>query len=724
MRRPLCVFCLAFLMILRLMVFLHPPALPDYQDLDAAEVTVCGQVISKEFSISESGRISLLITLSEPSLQGSNVSFDQKLNIMCRFRASQMQELEEISGRIPVSAHLTAQGRVRIYEPAANHGEFDSAFYNIGILPNAFEVDYAEAVSISSPDSELRASLGRVRSWLSGILQQELGDEDASVMRAILLGERKIVPKELAGIYRESGIIHILAISGLHISMIGAGLYELLRRIRFPIAPAAMAAVIVMMLYGTMVGTGVSTVRALIMFALHMAARLRRRTYDLLTALSIAGALLALQNPLYLNDSGFLFSFSAVAGAALLGPCFPAKLRFLSVPMAVLPVYLQCSYEFPLSSLLVNLAVLPLMSILMAAGLLILFLGTVIPIFAPVPSFVVHLILRTFLLLCDLTSKLPYHSVITGRKAPWMIAAYLAVLLLTALYAGKIPEKIRLLLLAGAILIFTIPQYYGLQIHFMYVGQGDGILITMDEEEAILVDGGSSSELQIGRYTIVPLLKYYGVSLIRAMILTHEDTDHMSGWEDVLDESSFQVERILLPDVAPSCRSENYRNIVKKAEESGIPLSFVGRGDRLQFDHGGKELDLYFLHPGHGASYQNANNGSTVFLLRYGDFTGMFTGDLESGRQEQEVLEAFRQLQRETGREEPVSLLKVAHHGSEGATSREFLEELRPELAVISCGKDNVYGHPHKALLKRLKEAGVRYRITAREGEISLQTER
>ena len=213
----------------------------------------------------------------------------------------------------------------------------------------------------SSAYSGFREYLYLVREYLSLLLDACYDESDASVMKAMLLGEKGMLDTDLKELYRANGIIHILSISGLHLSIIGMGCYKLLQRIRAPRAINVIVCIVLMYCYGTMTGMGTSMLRAYVMFVLHLFAELIGRTYDLLTAVAVSALLILLRQPLYLQHSGFLFSFGAVCGISILLPEAEKNLFGRSgtekalfsgavISVSTMPVYLCFYYEFPVYS--------------------------------------------------------------------------------------------------------------------------------------------------------------------------------------------------------------------------------------------------------------------------------------------------------------------------------------------------------------------------------------
>ena len=277
---------------------------------------------------------------------------------------------------------------------------------------------------------------------------------------------------------------------------------------------------------------------------------------------------------------------------------------------------------------------------------------------------------------------------------------------------------------AGVVLAVTVLCLrfsMGLEITALDVGQGDCIYLSEGGNSHYLIDGGSSDKSDVGKYQIVPFLKYRGVSRLDAVFVTHPDSDHENGIRGMLEnyeENGIRIAMLLMPDVADESKNENYLTLQSLAEDRGIPVRFVHEGQRI--DGGG--LTFLCIHPSEGYLCGDVNAYSTVLTLTYSGFSALFTGDLE-GEGESLVMERLAQMKTGTERILPESftLLKVAHHGSRNSTPEEFLELTDPRIALISAGRDNSYGHPHRETMERLAGQGCRIFQTPESGAVTIR---
>ena len=731
-----------------------------------------------------------------------------------------------------IGSLVILKGTLKNFQQPTNPGQFNAPFY-YQILRISFRLNQAEIQVKSDRFYKIAEGLYQLRRKAGSKVDALLPEQEASVMKTMLLGEKGILDEEIKGLYQRNGIAHILAISGLHISMIGMGLYQLLRRAGLKIKLSAILASMIIVLYGMMTGFAVSAIRAIAMFLLQMLAQILGRTYDRITALAVAAVLVLVEQPLYLFHSGFQFSFLCVLGISLILPVLgnvrKGKKLFEGVAlMAVtLPVYLGVFYQIPVYSMFLNFIVLPMMSILMGAGIVMILAAFLCTPLAIPAAWLITGILMVYERLGLFTEKLPHHYWTPGCPAKWQLAVYVVILIIIAVL-GRTKRKAVLYqrdcihkeyihkdyihrrggcakeilqedppchevlqyeksqyersqhgmaqynISRYEVSQYEIPQYemqnkrirriachggkwistYGipvgicwgflllgvviltwrfrpeLQVTFLDVGQGDCIFLQTEDGVSYLTDGGSSSVSKVGKYRMIPFLKYQGASQIKAVFVSHADSDHYNGIAELLEQAELEgirVENLVLTDIADECRSEGYEELVELAGQNGITVQLLHEGQQLQDG----ELLFQCLHPSKGYRAEDLNETSMVLLVTYREFSMLLTGDVQGAGEEhltQELQDwkepGVTQMQdviRISGEEESMeeesiederiegqieekrpqnkmganhtetelTILKVAHHGSKNSTSEEFLKAANPKLAIISCGKGN-----------------------------------
>ena len=781
MRRPLCLIGLVYVAVIWIVIFRGTETAEVCDSPDREQIAVAGYVDWKEYRLSQDTKTPVIhlsdvivlkqnqIAILERFLSDSEKIPNHSLHSFWKENKEDLRREDAAGIRgvicymeeddLPETGSLViVEGSYRAFLHATNPGEFDAADY-YAIMGQQGRIMDAGLCAKSSGYSIFRESMFRVREYLSLLLDVCYEEADASVMKAMLLGEKGMLDADLKELYRLNGIIHILAISGLHLSIIGMGCHKLFRRLGVPYVVDIIVCIGLMYCYGTMTGMGTSMLRAYVMFVMHLFAGLIGRTYDLLTAVTVAALIILLQQPLYLQHSGFLFSFGAVCGIGILMPAVQqnllgegrvekALLEGAAVSVSTLPVYLCCYYEFPPYSVLLNLIVIPCMTCIMLCGLVCLGAAACFLPCGMAAAYPVHLMLLFYEKCCTFCLKLPGHTWTTGCPDLWQVLLFFGIILGLLIWNGKLPKMLFWQGILCALLVFGIRPLQGLQITMVDVGQGDCIYLSGNDSMHMLIDGGSTDQSDVARYQMIPYLKYEGVSRLDAVVVTHPDSDHISGICSMLEEAvrdgGIAIDVLYLPDIGEKGQNEGYHELQSLAAEAGVQVRYIGYGDRLQY---GKVM-LTCLHPEKGWDTDEINAYSTVLHLTYGDFTALFTGDLE-GAGEKRVEEIIRKVndvkaQREEagtgvvtgdGSEtdqaklcdslydinlQDITLLKVAHHGSRNSTGEAFLQEINPKIALISSGRNNRYGHPHAELLDRLKEQGCMIYRTQESGAVTV----
>lgn len=747
-RRPLCLVGLAYVAAVVTVILLTVRPSPTYEELDREQITVAGYVEHIEYKQSRGSTVPV-ISLSETAvlkesqkailerfLSDSEKISQYRLHQFWKDNRESLQR-EDAAGiegvlcymeeeKIPKMGSLVVvQGDYRAFTHATNPGEFDSADY-YRIMGQQGRVMDCRIVVQSTACDVFREKMYRIREYLSLLADACFAEEDASVIKAMLLGEKGTLRADLKELYQQNGIIHILAISGLHLSVIGMGCYRLFRKVRVPSAVNIILTIGIMYCYGTMTGMGVCMLRAYIMFGIHLCAKLIGRTYDLLTAVTVAVLVVLVQQPLYIQHSGFLFSFGAICGIGIFLPAAErnlfghsrlekALMSGIAISLSTLPVYLCFYYEFPPYSVLLNLIVIPCMTFVLVGGLMTLGMAACFLPFGTVAAYPVHLLLVFYEKCCNICLSLPDSKWITGCPKPWQVAVYLGILLGLVAWNHRLSKLCFRQGMLCALLVLSIKLPQGLQITIVDVGQGDCIYLAEDSGIHMLIDGGSSDKSDVAKYQMMPYLKHEGVSHLDAIVVTHPDSDHISGIRAMLEEtdtSGISVGTLYLPDVGEAGRNEGYRELEQLARAAAVSVKYLSVGDTLKCD----EVMLTCLHPEKGWDEKEANAYSTVLYLEYGSFTALFTGDLE-GEGEKLVVERLDDFLPAQG----ITLLKVAHHGSKYSTDEALLKAVNPKLALISSGRNNRYGHPHEELMERLKDSGCYIYRTQESGAITVR---
>lgn len=655
---------------------------------------------------------------------------------------------------------IKVRGKLRQFEEAANKGNFDSRKYYLS-LGFYGKIEAGTIEVINSDYSGIRQGLYELRMEIIERLEKLCSDNNGifsiinnknGIIGAIILGDKTDLDSDIKELYSVSGIAHILAISGLHISFIGMAFYRLLRR-RFRFLFSAAVSIPVVLSFGIMSGFGISTIRAIIMFILKIIGEVLGRKYDAITAISLAGLVLLVQNPFVVCNSGFQMSFGAIIAIVLILPIVEEILNTdnkiikvisanFTISLVMNPILAWNYYELPTFSFLLNIVVVPLMSVVIVSSIAGIFCSCIMFGFGKVVIFPGCGILELYTFLCNIINKSSVASIVVGQPKVTIIIVYYAILLVvlfglknirtkytraekerniikkeTGLVLEKKAKKerrikgqnvkLRLACIVGFLLlnclIYYIPNQ-GFYITFINVGQGDGILIHGDNGTKVMVDGGSTSEKQVAKNCIVPYLKAEGIGTIDYSIITHTDKDHISGILEILENNNsnrIRIKNLVMPDI--NMKDDTYNELIEKAKLKKINVLYIKKGDTLSLG----KTKIKCIYPETTTTASDKNDYCTVLSVKNKTSKILLTGDI-SKKIEEKIKDDI---------EENYTVLKVAHHGSNYSSSEKFLKKVNPKYSIISVGKNNSYGHPGNETMERLrKQGGVIYRTDEKGG--------
>jgi len=586
-----------------------------------------------------------------------------------------------------------------------------------------------------------------LRNHLSQTLAEVLPEPQASLAQGIVLGIRGNIPATIKANFSSTGTAHILAISGLHLSIIAGillslGIWLLGRRHNIYI----WLALGTIWLFALITGMHAPVVRGAIMASLFLTAELLGRQRSAITSLAFAAAIMVGISPQILWTASFQMSFLAMAGLIFIFPpvrdlgrktvntilgedrAMTPVAHFVtdsfSVTLgAIIAVWPLIAYYFGIISFVAPLATffaLPALPGIIITGALAGGLGLIALPIAQAVAWLAWLFLSYMLLVVNGFAAFPLSSIEVGSVNTTLIWVYYSVLALVIWFSGHRQKAITLTsksltlaksggnsvtsfisrlpkkwvippLLVVAILVSlaaaTMPDD-NLHISFLNIGQGDAILIQTPTHQDILIDGGPSPQaisLELGKK-----LPFWDRT-INLVVLTHPNADHVTGLVEVLHR--YNVEQVLYPDL--DFKSDIYDEWLRLVEEKDIKYTVAQAGQQIDLGNG---VVIEVLNPPEilfANTSSDVDNNGMVLRLSIGEVSFLLTADI---RQEAE----FELINRRADLQSTV--LKVAHHGSDTSTYHEFLAVVNPQLAVISVGTDNTYGHPSDEVMERLEE--------------------
>ncbi|PKR85132.1 DNA internalization-related competence protein ComEC/Rec2 [Heyndrickxia camelliae] len=565
--------------------------------------------------------------------------------------------------------------------------------------------------------------LKRVRESALKEIELQYPPELIPYAKALLFGDRVDFEEDAYSLFQRLGIVHLLAISGLHVSLIYLGFYYFLIRIGVTRENSSWIIICFLPIYAILCGANPPVIRATIMLIIILLSTHSRLSLTSIDGLAISFLLFLMKDPFIIFNVGFQLSFIVSLSILLSSRTVIARYKNNIVQLMVisfisqissLPIIMYQFYQISIISILSNLFFVPLYSFVLLPLLILSFFTLFL-----IPM-VFRLIVNVLLVIISASEwfaeflDFKWSVLIVGRPGIWvLIVILLAVLFL--FYNWEKGKKIHVSAypLCIVISLYMISKWfnpYG-EVAFIDIGQGDSILIQLPYNRGTyLIDTGGSMafevpewskrkrQFSVGKDILVPYLKGKGISKIDKLILTHSDADHIGAAKELVGTIKI-TEAYISPD---SWRKPLMYETLFHFQKEKIAIMEVKDG----FGWKTKESSFLMVYP-FDRQYEG-NNDSLVLLAKIGGRSWLFTGDLEQ-EGEEELVRSHR-IQ--------ADVLKVGHHGSKTSTSLKFLESIDPKIAVISAGEDNRYGHPNEEVLERLKHEKIKVFRTDLEGEV------
>jgi len=705
-KRPLCAVSLLFALAILMIRFLGLPLLPGEKEekliascLETSyEITVSGKVAKSEIRDDYS-----VLVLSQAVFTAEGKSFRLgKLRITCDGK----QKYE-------VGVRIRAAGLLSEMPGPSNPGQFDSRLYSrisgIGYRMKKPKIEVTDA----SVDV-IGQGLAQLHDFLYERICENFPEDVRGIISAMVIGDKTLLMDGQKEAWQAGGIVHMLSISGMHLTLLGMGLFSLLRKMKMGIRPAGMISLLFLFFYAIFTGASISTIRAFLMFLFLITAKMTGRTYDSANAIALSALLILADNPWYLFYSGFQLSYSAVITCAAFRKCSRFLLGVM-LYLTTIPILLYTFYEIPVFGIFLNFLLVPLLPAVLAAGIAGMTVGGI-------AAFPAVFLVRFYEGTLSLVKKMPAMTFILGKPETWMTACYILLLISgILLFKMQIHLKRRLFLFLGIpvlIGLFTLRFPSDLKLSFLDTGQGDGIVLQTPSGVTALVDSGSSTVSDVGTWRVLPYLKFSGVRRLDYLFVTHMDDDHAGGVREILTavrdgNCSISLGTLALPKM--KTKSEAYRKMERLAREAKVRILYLSEGDALAFG----QVRIRVLNPlveNEGQEDSDENGQCLVLSVSFGRFDALLTGDV-SGLGEESLVSGLQEKPKE------YEVLKVAHHGSRFSTPAEFLKIVRPKVSILSAGAGNRYGHPHAELLRRLRSCGTDIFQTEYGGETEIVTD-
>ncbi|MFQ6611547.1 MAG: DNA internalization-related competence protein ComEC/Rec2 [Fidelibacterota bacterium] len=636
---------------------------------------------------------------------------------------------------VAVGDSVSGKGELRKIGGKRNPGDFDfrKFYFRNGIFCRIYtETENVIARKPGESFSPLRI-FSDIQTYIKKNLTQSIGPE-SGLLSALILGDKSQIDPELKQTFVRTGVVHVLAVSGLHVGFILVILISIVRLFRIPWGWDRLLLILGLCFYVGLTGGKPSVIRASIMAGLYLIAPVVNRPANIWNIIALAALSILIVNPFALQDLGFLFSFSAVISIIVLYNQFQKILPLwcrvntinnqtlkyswglflvsLSAQLGTLPLTALYFHRIPVIALIANVMIVPLVGVLLANGFLILILGG-IPVIGALVGQSAWFITQLIQSLTNTFSKVSFASIQTGSIQPYSVIIYFSLLagIFLILQPGFRRKAVILFLLAGNLVVWkNAISNPGCEVLFIDVGEGDAAVIKMRNGKAMLIDGGlRTQQKDYGEKTIIPVLQYLGIHRLNWLVATHPHNDHIGGLITVTE--SLPVDTVWELNANFNSATNNRLNEL-----------FLNKGVVVQYPHSGdlkylsNQCLVQFFSPvkGFKKNVGNINNQSLVFKISFGKTSIFFPGDLEL--EGEAIILPYGDLLR-------ADLLKVAHHGSLTSTTRPFLKLINPELAVVSVGYRNKFHHPAPVILKRIMNSGAKIHRTDQQGALWVRTD-
>lgn len=703
--------------------------------------TILGQIVS--IPTDNNGKIKFFLNVSKIYYEGKVENIKAKTLVT-------VYSNNKYSSKFIIGDNYEIRGKLRTPFEVSNPSQFDYGKYlkNFGAFTLFYtnETNCKKQNTFISPKWKFLQWLNNIRNDIIKTHSKYLKSPNLEILGGIVFGDDAILPPEgVKSSFAHSGLLHILAASGMNVALIYGIWFFILRKLKLPFNLTVSSGIFVIIFYSLMTGLGPSVIRAAFMLIFILVGKLLDRDAHSISLLSFVGLLMLIYNPAYINDVGFQLSFMVTFGLLIMAPVMFEKItppkpdssddeetssfhisRFtlhyipswlsgaILIPLIaqiwVAPIQMYYFNSFSLYSIFANIAILPFLTIISFGG----FISAVLALIKPLASrvcFIFDLILNPVLnilvAISDYFAGLPHSLIQTLQPTVLQIFLYyLIVLLITLIFkAGREKKLIFAVSLLSFFLIISsihLPDN-NLETIAFDVQNADAFLIKTPRSKYFLIDSGkmgySGGKTQ-AKVIILEYLKDNGIKNIEGFIITHFDSDHAGGAVDLIN--NLNIKNVYVNSLNDKSRIANE---IYACVKSKTKLQLAKNNQEIY-----KEDDLAiknFIGGFEGKELENEN--SIITLVSNKDFDELFMGDAG--------IDAFQKIKNYLPRK--IEILKIGHHGAKNVVNKEFLDRINPQLAIISTGLNN-YGHPNGVTLDILEKHKVKVLRTDRQNAIKI----
>ena len=661
----------------------------------------------------------------------------KNVKLLCKLRETSQKRLDSVYNMLEPGNYLKLTGTYYKGREIRNPGEFDyNKYLNSLGISGTLNITGAKNINLLSDESDFfKSAIFSIRKFLDSEIKSLHNEQTSSLLKGLLLADRSEIDYVTKTQFINAGVIHVLAVSGLHVGFIAIIFLFLFGRLNIYLR--SILTITGLLLFMLITGMPPSVFRATLMAVVIIIAFLFNRSTNLFNSLALAALIILVINPDELFNPGFQLSFSAVIGIALLYSPFEKfinKLRLnsrvlryiilfmavsLSAQIGTLPFTLTYFGKLSVIALIANLFVIPIIAIIVGLGIFTLIINSFLPFIGIYFAAANDLVTKILFLIVKISGNADF-SYISVRNFSLYDSLLFYTFLLFLLYSLKSINrnavKFAVLILVGLNFFFLssldnsdLFKDGKLSVFAIDVGQGDAILVKFPEGTTALIDAGNvTPSFDNGERVILPLLEYLGIDKIDYGFVSHIDSDHYAGFISLVN--AVVIKKIFKPEIDSTLvKDVKFEKYLRK---ESVPIEYYKRGI-LKIDG----ARIYVLNNESISKNQefSTNNKSGVLKIVYGRTSFLFTGDIE--RKVEKIYASNYKTFLDA------DVLKAAHHGSNTSSSSAFLNYVTPEMSIISAGILNKFKHPSEEVVKRLENFGSEIYRTDKYGALIFESD-
>lgn len=645
-----------------------------------------------------------------------------------------IKDYKKISTNVTYGNHVCLKGKIKKPRGLRNPGGFNYRKYLS--QKNIFYIFYVDSIvkknEIKKGNFVLRDIVYPVRRGINKTIFKFFPSYSTrSIIKALTLGDKELISNDILEGFSKTGVIHVLAVSGLHVGFIVIMCLTVCNLLRFTRIMSTIVTIVILIFYTLLTESHPPVFRAAVMSSLYLVSiHLERKTQPF-NIIGLAGLLLIIINPYNLFSLSFILSFTAISSiiyfyntlitlpvyvkiknknpfrAKILATIFVS----LSALIGTIPISAYYFNRIPLLSIIINLFAIPLTALIVGLSFITFLFSTISLFVASIYAGLIDILVTAFIAIIDWLSRIHFSYITVPSPHSVTIIIYYLILFLIFNFNHNRSKKILILLLLISSNILIWKTVFDNNIHKLQwiqfdVGQGDAALLTTPGHKTILIDGGSRSEFfDNGKQIIARYLNKKGIKKIDYVILSHPHSDHVGGLTHII--KNYTVDRIYYSHCP--CKTSLYTSFIETAKQKKLQLYEITSPDSLILP----SCKIYFLSPSEKIKSKtkklnfNMNNQSLIAYLLYGRTKMLFMGDAEK-EIEQKMLQTYPSLH--------CDALKIGHHGSSTSSTFPFVKQVDPEIGILSVGENNRFRLPSKLVLQYFELLDVYLHRTDKQG--------